>query len=274
MHGKELRSKLHNGERVYGTLVAADSPRMAKSVLNLGVDFVFIDNEHVPLDRKETAWMSQVYGALGLAPLVRIASPDPFLACMALDGGAQGIIAPYVESPAQVRALVGAVRYRPLKGKRLQELLDGTYTPNPELLAYLNDYNRHNLLVINIESVPAIENLEAILSVEGLDAVLIGPHDLSISLGVPEKYHHPQFLQAVETILTRARAHHLGAGLHATYGDALQQELAYARMGANLFVHQGDAISIRHSLRGEISALKQALGDEGVQGTRDDQAHI
>jgi 2-keto-3-deoxy-L-rhamnonate aldolase RhmA len=274
MNGKEMRKKLHNGERVYGTLVAADSPRWAQTISSLGLDFVFIDNEHLPLDRKQTAWMSQVYAALGLAPLVRIPSPDPFLACMALDGGAQGIIAPYVESPEQVRALVGAVRYRPLKGRRLQELLSGDYKPDPELLAYLDKYNRDNLLVINIESVPAMEDLEAILSVEGLDGVLIGPHDLSISLGIAEQYHHARFLEAVETIITRARAHSLGAGLHATAVDALQQELVYSRMGANLFVHQGDLISLRYGLRREIEALQQALGDDDRLGMGKDRGHI
>jgi len=261
MDGKLLRQKLHRGERVYGTLIASDSPRWPQTVASLGLDFVFIDNEHIPLDRQKTAWMSQVYAAIGLAPLVRIPSPDPYQACMVLDGGAHGVIAPYIESPAQVRALVGAVKYRPLKGRRLQELLDGTFQPDPELLAYLDEYNANNLLVINIESVPALEDLEDIISVEGVDAVLIGPHDLSISLGIPEQYTHPAFLQAVETILTTARRHGLGAGLHATYANALEQELAYARMGANLFVHQGDLISIRFALRYDIDALKQALGD-------------
>ncbi len=236
-------------------------PRWSQTISGLGLDFVFIDNEHTPFDRQNTAWMCQVYAALGLAPLVRIPSPDPFLACMALDGGAHGIIAPYIENPAQVRALVGSVRYRPLKGKRLQELLAGTFEPDPEFKAYLDDYNTNNLLVINIESVPALENLEEILSVGGLDAVLIGPHDLSISLGIPEQYTHPKFLQAVEKIITTARRHGLGAGLHATYINALEQEIVYAQMGANLFVHQGDLMSIRYALRNDIACLKQATQD-------------
>jgi 4-hydroxy-2-oxoheptanedioate aldolase len=92
--------------------------------------------------------MCQVYAALNLAPLVRIPSPNPYLACMALDGGAHGIIAPYIETPDQVRALVGSVRYRPLKGVHLQELLAGTFEPGPELRAYLDNYNANNLLVI------------------------------------------------------------------------------------------------------------------------------
>jgi 2-keto-3-deoxy-L-rhamnonate aldolase RhmA len=259
MNGKNLRQNLHDGACVYGTLITSASPRWSQTISGLGLDFVFIDNEHTPFDRQNTAWMCQVYAALGLAPLVRIPSPDPFLACMALDGGAHGIIAPYIETPAQVRALMGSVRYRPLKGIRLQELLAGTFEPDPELRRYLEDYNTNNLLVINIESVPALENLDDILSVEGLDAVLIGPHDLSISLGIAEQYTHPNFLQAVEMIITTARRHCLGAGLHATYINALEQEIVYAKMGANLFVHQGDLMSIRYNLRNDINRLKQAM---------------
>jgi 2-keto-3-deoxy-L-rhamnonate aldolase RhmA len=259
MNGKTLRQHLHNGACVYGTLITSASPRWFQTISGLGLDFVFIDNEHTPFDRQNTAWMCQVYAALGMAPLVRIPSPDPFLACMALDGGAHGIIAPYIETPAQVRALVGSVRYRPLKGMRLQELLAGTFEPDPELRRYLDDYNTNNLLVINIESVPALENLNDIFSVEGLDAVLIGPHDLSISLGIPEQYTHPKFLQAVETIITTARRHGLGAGLHATYINALEQEIVYAKMGANLFVHQGDLMSLRYALRNDIARLKQVM---------------
>jgi 2-keto-3-deoxy-L-rhamnonate aldolase RhmA len=261
MNGKILRQNLHAGANVYGTLITSASPRWSQTISSLGLDFVFIDNEHTPFDRQNTSWMCQVYAALGLAPLVRIPSPDPYLACMALDGGAHGIIAPYIETPAQVRALVGSVRYRPLKGKRLQGLLAGADKPDPKLLSYLDEYNANNLLVINIESVPALKDLDEILSVDGLDAVLIGPHDLSISLDLPEQYTHIKFLEAVEKIITTARHHGLGAGLHATYQNALEQEIIYAKMGANLFVHQGDLMSIRYNIKNDITRLKQVTQD-------------
>ena len=278
MNGNTLRKNLHAGISVYGTLITSASPQWSQTIARIGLDLVFIDNEHTPFDRQDTSWMCQVYAALGLAPLVRIPSPDPFLACMALDGGAHGIIAPYIETPAQVRALVGSVRYRPLKGKRLQELLSGEYEPDPELLNYLNEYNTNNLLIINIESVPALEDLDNIFSVEGLDGVLIGPHDLSISLGIPEQYTHPKFLKAVETILTTARRYGLGAGLHATFPNAFEQEQIYANMGANLFVHQGDLMSIRYALRKDIAALRQTLSKEGQledeAGRKSPEIHI
>src|SRR5437764_2135485 len=102
-----LRSALHAGQRVYGTLIVADSPRWPAQVAQIGLDFVFIDTEHIALDRKELSWMCQVYAGLGLPPLVRIPSPDPYAATMALDAGAAGIVAPYVETVREVQALRG-----------------------------------------------------------------------------------------------------------------------------------------------------------------------
>ena len=114
MTSKRLRAALHSGARIYGTLIVADSPRWPAQVARIGLDFVFIDTEHIALDRGRLSWMCQTYAALGLVPIVRIPSPDPYAATMALDAGAAGIVAPYVETVAQVKALHGAVKLRPI----------------------------------------------------------------------------------------------------------------------------------------------------------------
>jgi hypothetical protein len=116
---KFFAERLRCADRLYGTLIVSPSPHWVPVVASLGLDFVFIDTEHIPLDREKLAWMCQAYHAVGLPPIVRITSPDPYEACVALDGGAVGIVAPYVETPEQVRELVGAVKKRPLKGRTL-----------------------------------------------------------------------------------------------------------------------------------------------------------
>jgi 4-hydroxy-2-oxoheptanedioate aldolase len=80
------------------------------------------------------------------------------------------------------------------------------------LESYVRERAESRARIVNIESVPAIEALDGILAVPGLDGVLIGPHDLSCSLGIPEKYDHPRFLAAIETIFNKARAAARGAG--------------------------------------------------------------
>src|SRR5439155_9637741 len=93
-------------------------PALAKQT---GIDFVFVDTEHVPLDRQTLSYLCQTYQALGLPPVVRIPCNDPFEACKALDASAGGIIGPYLETADQVRDLVGAVKGRPLEGSRFTE---------------------------------------------------------------------------------------------------------------------------------------------------------
>ena len=81
------------------------------------------------------------------------------------------------------------------------------------MVEYVRKYNQNHVLLVNIESVPALEALDEILAVPGLDGVLLGPHDLSCSLGVPEQYDHPRFEKAVHELITKARAHRLAQAL-------------------------------------------------------------
>jgi len=259
MNGREFCEALHGGRRVYGTCITAPSPRWPGVVKGLGLDFVFIDTEHVAQDREKLSWMCQAYRALGVAPVVRIPEPEPYRACMVLDGGAEGVIAPYVETPEQVRALVGAVKFRPLKGRRLADKLCGAADLEPELAGYLAAANAGSALIVNIESTPALAALDDILAVPGLDAVLIGPHDLTCSLGIPEQYHHPRFDEAVRTILRKARARGVGAGIH--YWLGTDQEIAWARDGLNLVIHSTDSVLFAQALRADLARLKGALGD-------------
>lgn len=256
MKGQELCSALRSGRRVYGTLLVSPSPHWAKIVARCGLDFVFIDTEHIPLDRDQLSWMCRTYDALGLAPLVRIPSPDPGTATMALDGGAAGVIAPYIETVEQVQALRGAVKCRPLKGEKLRALLAGEPC-EPELAEYVRQHCAGNALIVNIESAPAIAVLDDILKVPDLDAVLIGPHDLSCSLGVPEQYDHPRFLQAVHKIFRQARAAGVGAGIH--FSGDLELAAGFLRDGANFLIHSSDIQLFAKHLAEELAFLRQTV---------------
>ena len=131
-----------------------------------------------------------------------------------------------------------------------------------ELERYVKERNRENTLIVNIESVPAMENLDAILEVPDLDGVLIGPHDLSTSLGIPEQYQHPAFLKAVESILSRARSKGVGAGIH--FWGTLDEQMRLFDLGANLLVHKADAIFFRTALVEDMAELRKRLGDKPV----------
>lgn len=264
MTGFEFRQALKEGKSVFGTLIVSPSPRWIDIIDQLDLDFVFIDTEHIAIDRHQLSWMCHGYEGKGILPVVRIPSPDPYQACMTLDAGAKGIVAPYVETINEVQQLRGAIKHRPLKGRKLSDYLDGKKELEPELMEYIDKNNQNHIFIVNIESQAGIDNLDEILKVPGLDAVLIGPHDLSCNLGVPEQYEHPKFKAAVENIITRARNAGIGAGIHVFYSDSVKHELEWVEKGANLILHSGDINRFAQIMHDDIVQLRNAT-DKGKE---------
>jgi 2-keto-3-deoxy-L-rhamnonate aldolase RhmA len=260
MDGSGFLRQLKSGKRLYGTAVSSGDPLWPAAVKRTGVDFVFIDTEHTPLDRATVARMCLAYTALGLPPLVRIPSPDPYQACQVLDAGAAGVLAPYIEDPEPVKSLVGAMKLRPLKGQRLATALDDPASLEPELRTYLNQRNAGKFLLINVESVPALERLDRILAVPGLDGVIIGPHDLSVSLAVPEQYTHPRFEEAVARIVGKVSARGLAIGIH--FPGPCELQVKWAQKGVNIILHSSDAMIFEWSLARDIRAIRKELRED------------
>jgi 4-hydroxy-2-oxoheptanedioate aldolase len=224
------------------------------------LDFVFLDTEHITQDRVTLSWMCRTYRALGVVPVVRIPNADPYLACQLLDGGACGIVSAYTETPEEVRALAGATKYRPLKGARLERILNNPESVEPAMQAYMDERCADNILIANIESIPAMDNIDAILAIPGLDGVLVGPHDMTCNIGVPEQYQHPEFERVIAELIEKARAANVGVGAH-FFWDTIDQEIAWAKSGANLLLHSGDISLFSRALSADLGTLRNALGD-------------
>ena len=255
MNGEQLREYLHSGARVYGTHIASvGNPLVTRLIGAAPLDFVFICTEHMPVDRAETSALCQQFGAMGISPVVRIAYPCARQAAMALDAGADGIVAPYVETVEEVRELVGAVHYRPIKGRQLRGILDGTRPPCEVTKSFLQRFNRHQYAIIGIESVAAYENLDALISVPGVDGVFMGPHDLSVSLEVPEQWDSPALIALMEDVIRRCRAAGIGVGVHLHAGIPITQTRRFVEMGMNWIL---DGADVTHTLH----ALKQRRAD-------------
>lgn len=247
MNGEQLREQLHSGARVYGTHVAsAGNPVVTRLIGGAALDFVFICNEHMPMDRAATSALCQQFNAMSISPIVRIPHPCAREAAMALDAGAEGIVAPYVETVAEVRELVGAVHYRPIKGRQLRGILDDSRPPSETTRDFLRRFNRHHYAIIGIESVAAYENLDALLAVPGVDGVFMGPHDLSVSLETPEQWEHPAFIELIEDVIVRCRAARIGVGVHlSTALFSLEQTRRFMELGMNWIL---DSADVSHTL--------------------------
>ena len=259
MNPDEFRIALRSDRRLYGTLITSTSPVWPKAIDDCGLDFVFIDTEHIAIGRETLSWMCRTYAALGLPPLVRVTDPDPDKVTVAYDDGAAAVVAPYIENPDQVRSLVGAAKYRPLKGEKLAGALSGEPLEEP-LAEYVASNSAGNSLLVNIESVAALGRLDQLIEVGGFEALLIGPHDLSCSLGLPEQYDHPDFLKAVEKVFRSARDQGLGAGIH--FWGTEDEHVRLLDMGATFLIHKADVILFRTHLKSELAAIRERAGDK------------
>jgi 4-hydroxy-2-oxoheptanedioate aldolase len=255
---KTLLKKIKAGKIVYGTCITSTAPTWPAIALRAGLDFVFLDTEHIPLERMEISHMCQTFRAMGIAPIVRIPSPDPYKACQMMDAGAEGVVAPYLERPDQIKELIGALKFRPLKGELLDKALNSPAEPDSTLKRYLDKWNEGNVCIANIESVPALERLEELLALKGLDAVFIGPHDLSISLGIPEQYDHPLFEEAVKRIIAISRKNGLAVGIH--FSESPERQLRWIREGVNLVIHSSDLAMFSQRLLQDMNIIREFTG--------------
>jgi 2-dehydro-3-deoxyglucarate aldolase len=181
-----------------------------------GYDWVALDLEHGAIALHQLPDLCRALELGGTLPLVRLARGHSKDCKQALDAGAGGVIVPMVESAGQLTAVRDSCRWPPA-GSR------GVGFSRANLFGKHFDAYREEaqapLLVAMIEHIRAVENLDSILQVEGLDAVLIGPYDLSASMGMAAQFGERAFGEALQRIRTLSQQHHVPSGIHVVHPD-------------------------------------------------------
>lgn len=195
----------------FGNFRSAEIPRILSAA---GLQWAFVDMEHGNFDIETVQDICRVAYLVNFCPIVRVADFQYSLVARALDCGAGGIIFPRVESPKQLETAISWTYYPPtgVRGFGLAaNNVDYEAMTFPQMMDFYND----NLMrVVQIESLRAVEALDEILSVKGFDTVMIGPADLSISLGVPGQMDHPRMVGTIERIRDACIAHGIVPGIH------------------------------------------------------------
>ena len=216
-----LKHLLAEGKTPIGVfLIEFRQTSVLQILAGCGFDFVVIDNEHGVFSIESIAELSRAARLFDLTPIVRI--PDhayPWIA-QALDAGAQGIMAPRIETPAQVAGVVRSMKYPPVGARGNAQgigYLDFRSGPVSEVLARVNE---ETFLIVQVETRAAVENLEAIMATPGVDAALVGPNDLSIALGVPGQTDGPEVRAVIERVIEVGRKTGTASAVHMRNVDA------------------------------------------------------
>ncbi|UCH36634.1 MAG: aldolase [Armatimonadota bacterium] len=262
MRENHAKEKLLRGEPVFGcAALGTHYPELAHTYAASGFDFLLIENEHWPMSLESDQLLVRAARAADITAITRVPDAEYHLVARTLDTGAEGIIVPRVETPERAAEVVSWSRFPP-EGRRGcgpgPLLYDYESVPLPEALEH---WNRNTLVVIQAESQQAIERIDEIAAVPGLDAIMIGPADLSISLGIPLQLDHPDFVRSVEAVSQACANHSIISGMF--MGD-VERVKRYVGLGMRLFSCGGDIGLIRQA--GTELVTKLRAGAQEVLG--------
>ena len=211
-----IRKELANHQPSVGSWMQIPHASVAEIMGQAGYDWVAVDMEHGAISVHQLPDLFRALELGGTLPLVRLAHGHPKDCKQALDAGAGGVIVPMVETAAQLIAVRNACRWPPagtrgvgfsranLFGKHFETYREEAQAP---------------LLVAMIEHGRAVECLGEILAVDGLDAILIGPYDLSASMGLTAQFDEPAFIAAMERIRSLCCQANIPCGVHVVMPD-------------------------------------------------------
>jgi len=188
------------------------NPDIADIMVRAGFEFVVVDLEHSYIGTRGMGELIRIIELGGAAPLVRLSSNDPVQIKRAMDSGANGVIVPMINTPDEALAAYRAMHYPPTgtRGVGLGRAQDY----GPGFQEYRRQLADSAVLVAQIEHERGVANLDAILALDEVDAFVLGPYDLSASLGVPGDFRHPKYLEAIEQVEAIARRRGKPPGLH------------------------------------------------------------
>ena len=207
-----LKHKLAANQVTLGSWITLAHPAIAEIMARAGFDWLTIDLEHSVITIREAEELIRVIALCGGTPLVRLTSNEANQIKRVMDAGAHGVIVPMVNSKADAERAVSSVYYPP-RGKRGAGLAraQGYGTSFADYREWLA---REAVVIVMIEHVDAVKNLEEILNTDGVDGFIIGPYDLSASLGRPGDFANPAHAEAIERICKVSQALKKPGGVH------------------------------------------------------------
>jgi 2-keto-3-deoxy-L-rhamnonate aldolase RhmA len=212
-----MKEKLRAGKPVYGVSVMIPSPQIVEMIAAAGFDWVLLDCEHGTITLESVELMAMAAEASGITAIARPVSRSAEHILQVLDRGVMGVQVPHVNTAADAREVVAAVKFHPL-GKR--SIAAGTraavYDAHGSLTDYVKTANDATLIAVQIEDKEAVDNLDQLLKIDDIDVFFVGPSDLSQSMGFPGDPKAPSVAQAIDSSFRKMLAAQRTPGTPAT----------------------------------------------------------
>ena len=250
-----LKCKLQNKELTFGSWITIGHPSIAEILAYSGFEWLTIDMEHSAITLSEAQNLIQVIELAGVIPLVRVSSDNPNLIKRVMDAGAHGVIVPQVNTAKQAHAVVKSVKYPPVGERGVGLGRAQGYGLHFEGYKYWNAHD--SVVIVQIENILGVQNVEEIISVEGVDGFIVGPYDLSASLGIPGEFENEEYLDVIRylhSVITKEKT--ISAGFHVVPLDPNQVHEKIAE-GYTFIAYSLDSLFLAEYSRKDLNIIKK-----------------
>lgn len=241
----KLKKALRERRLTIGSWMTFQFPPIAEMLARAGFDWLVVDLEHTSIDLHEAQTLMMIMENAGVEPLVRVGANDPLIIKRVMDAGAHGIIVPDVRSAEDARAAAASMFYPP-RGTRGAGL-GRAQGYGMDFDGYLEWLRESAVLIVQIEHVDAVDNLDDILAVDEVDAFMIGPYDLSASIGKPGRFNAPDVMELVGRVTGAIQKSRKVGGIHVVHPDPRQLRTRIDE-GYRLIAYGDDMVVIARAL--------------------------
>jgi len=251
-----LKQKLINRELTIGSWLSFSYPPICEMMAKAGFEWLVVDMEHTAIDVGDAHHLIQIIDLSGCVPLVRVGSNEPLAIKRAMDAGAHGVVVPMINTPQDAQMAVDALYYPPRGTRGVGLARAQKYGIGFD--AYRKWAEHETILIVQIEHIDGVNNIDEIISVEGVDGFLVGPYDLSASLGRPGDWQHRSVVDALEKVESVISQGATVGGYHVVHknDDELRRRIA----GGYKFIAYGsDMVFFAEKLQDEVNFLNQNL---------------
>ncbi|MFH2201706.1 MAG: aldolase/citrate lyase family protein [Elusimicrobiota bacterium] len=256
MNSQDVRKKLAAGQATLGSWITFTDPSVAEIQARAGYDWLAVDMEHSPITLDIAQDLIRVIALCGVCPLVRVPANDPTIIKRVLDAGAEGIIVPMVNSRRDAENAVAAARY-PVRGRRSVGIARAQGF-GPGFKRYVREAGDSVLVVVQIEHIEAVRKIDSILKVKGIDAFMVGPYDLSGSMGIPGQLDNPKVAEALKKVAAAGRKAKVPAGVHIVYPEP-ERMAARREEGFQFLAYGVDFLFLGETSRAGVKRIRADL---------------
>jgi 2-dehydro-3-deoxyglucarate aldolase len=207
-----LKSKIRERKVTIGSWITLGHPSVAEILSTAGFDWLTIDCEHSVIDLDMVQQLILTIKSKNISALVRVGKNEEVVIKRVMDAGADGVIVPKINSKEEALEAVGYVKYPPVGNRGVGLTRAQNYGVG--FNEYKNWVNSESIVIAQIEDIKAVNNIDEILLVKEIDGIIIGPYDLSASMGYPGEFERKEVIEAIRKVETACKKYSKSLGFH------------------------------------------------------------